>query len=845
MAENMIKIRGARVHNLKSVDVDIPMKKISCFTGPSGSGKSSLAFHTLYAESKRRYLNSFPNYLKFFSDRPPAVDVDEISPVLPCFALHQINPIIGARSMVMDVMGLTSAFQNIFYRYGERICPFHKEKLIESTLESQLELLIKKTEGKRFYLFVERESYLKLYPSSEFPSYSFGEKERRYFSQEDFFWEIGRFSQKSSKGVLEQIHLFLEREIKDFYLLVDKASELNEVTFSHSYQCPQCDISFSKAKKLSYFSSYNALGACSKCDGYGANLEYDFHKIVDENLSLKEKGILLFRHKRLHRRQTQILEMAREMGFSTTEPIKKLSQDFFELLENGKGKFPGLKKIRKDLEKHRYKPFIRILIRSIQKEVVCSSCEGTRIGDQSQYFGVKLKDNSFYQLRELLKLDLKNLATYFEKGEVGELISLACSLGLGHLSLSRKSRTLSSGEYQRLLMLKYLSFKGTSSLFVFDEPSLGLSECEQSWLFKGFQKLKEQGNTVVIVDHSTYLASRSDQVFRMGPGAGERGGELLKGRAKEKRNLVKLPKIKKIKNLGEKYFGVEKPSVYGRDFSSIHLPYGKLSLVRGPSGSGKTASIIHCLANQIQKNINEEFLTKVPSSCEKLILPEVFKGIVIVDANLNRYTSRSTVGSMTGFAGVVRKHFSQTAQAKSMGLQMGHFSSNSALGQCPTCEGKGFLTVEMQFLEDVTMVCEDCSGHKIEPRYAEVSDGKMEVWEAFKSPLSEVISNFRLTPKFKNLWSYMKLLNLDYLSLDRTVMSLSGGERQRLYLLSQMAKKLENQLIIFENLSFGLSEREMEGIGLLLLDLVKLKNTLILIDQNPFFENFSHYTVSF
>lgn len=846
MEENIIKVRGARVHNLKDIDVDIPIGKITCITGPSGSGKSSFAFHTLYGESKRRYLNSFPSYLKFFSERPPAVEVDQIYPVFPAFGLHQINPVMGARSMVVDVMGLTPLLQNFYYRHSQMICPVHKKPMIELSVKEQLENLIKKNKGRRFYLFVEKKHFTQLYSGQSLPSYSYGDNGRGEFREDDNFWEFARFSSLNQKNAIEEMNKFIHLNITEFKLLTDN-KKLENISIKGRRFCPICHKDGGGQKRLQEFSPYNALGACKKCHGHGANLEYDYEKFYNRDLSVNDNGISILKHKKFSRLKTDLIKEMKKKKYSLNCPIGELPRHFLTILHEGGEFFPGFSHIIKYLEKRKYKPYVRILIRSLQKEVVCTSCEGTRLTQKNNYFGVK-NEEEFLTLKEVVKFSLDDFFKNFKVDKkIDDLVKLACRLGLGHLQLLRKTKTLSAGEYQRLLLLKYLSFNGTSSLFVFDEPSLGLSLIEKKSLWKGFQKLIDQGNTVVIVDHSEYFLKWAHEVIYFGPGAGELGGEIINGKKLSEVSL-NYPQIKKIPVVSDNkkgFFGVKNPIVYGNNFPSLFLPYKKLSLITGASGSGKTAVITHTLANELRKLIGKEPITKENSLYDKIYFDHSFSDIGVIDANLNRYTSRSSVGSMLGFSTGVRKHFARTPQAQSMGLKDGHFSANSKLGQCSVCEGKGVLTVEMQFLEDVVMECDNCKGKKLEPKYAHVSDGKYEAWEVFEKPFSEVASHFKLTPKFKNLWEYMKLLKIDYLSLNRTMMSLSGGERQRLYLLSKMSGKLENQLLIFENLSFGLSSREMAGVGQLLLDLIDKGNTIVLIDQNPLFEGFAHYKVSF
>ena len=275
------------------------------------------------------------------------------------------------------------------------------------------------------------------------------------------------------------------------------------------------------------------------------------------------------------------------------------------------------------------------------------------------------------------------------------------------------------------------------------------------------------------------------------------------------------------------------------------MPMNEITWVRGASGSGKTARIINVLANDLYYKAYGTRLDLSKGDAKSIKCPQKIDDVFVIDANLNRYTSRSTFGSMTDMFSIVRKHFLKTATAKSMGLKEGHLSPNSALGQCPACEGRGFKVVEMQFLEDIVLKCEDCKGLKLKPIYASLSDGEMTVAEAYSMPVSEVVKKIKLTPKYRRINEYLKILKLDYLSLDRGVNSLSGGEKQRLYLLNQLQKEIYNSLLVFENLSFGLSKRELQAVCLFLQKLTAQNNTIALIDQNHFYENVASYILDF
>lgn len=850
-----IRIRGARVNNLKSVDIDLPIGKITCFAGPSGSGKTSLAFHTVYNESKRRFLNSFPAYLKFFSDRPAPVDVDEIFPVLPVFGLPQINPVVGTRSVVADTMRLSELFQSLYYHHGIERCPVHNEELRALSLADLLEQSLEgKDENSKFHLVMSRSDFLTHFSKSPFPSRSY-DREIRDFRERDPYWEVLRFKKKGVSKLDKKAAEYLDKDIELF--LVDEENHISKISAARRKLCPVCQRPGIENKSPANFTAFNALGACKACNGFGANLEYDEKKLVDSDLSVEEGGVKLLEYKRFAHEYENLYRALKEEGVSTEKPIKKLPKRFWDILYKGGGDYRGFQALFDYLDSKRYKASVRIFIRGKQKEVVCPVCGGARISPDVERFYLD-DSKSFYDVWGMSVAEARDYFAGFDLRKPPEdfkralnktlsVLDAAVGVGLGHLALTRKVKSVSPGEYQRLLLLKHLSYEGTGALFIFDEPSLGLNEKEMDMLWRGFRKLISQGNTVFLVDHSEYFHSRCDRFVVIGPEAGGKGGEVVfngQYRDYRERNIFH-PKITPLKPSKRSWIKVEGASVYGKTFSDFSLAVNEINWVVGPSGSGKSARMVNVLASVLFHAIHGERLDVAPGTAKKISGAQGLEEVIVAASDLARYTSRSTVGSLTGMVSVVRKHFLKTPAAKSMGLKEGHLSPNSSLGQCPSCEGRGVQVVEMQFLEDIVLKCEDCKGLKLKPAYAQLSDGQMTVAEAYSMPVSDLVQNIKLTPKFRRIYEYLKILKLDYLSLDRRVNSLSGGERQRLYLLSKLQKEIYNALIVFENLSFGLSARELQALCLFLQKLTAQNNTIVLIDQNSFYRHVASHKLKF
>lgn len=860
-----IIIKGARVNNLQNIDIKLPLNEIICFSGPSGSGKTSLAFHTLYTESKRRFLNSFPNYLKFFSDRPAPVEVDKIFPVLPVFALPQINPIVGSRSTAADIMQLTEHLQTLYFNFSEPRCEKHGLALQNITLSEEIEKIVSKEKEENFHIFIEKNQFIADFRKLPFPTRTKKniESEISVFNESDLFWELLRFK-KQKAVILEKRILELNIYNRNITLyLCSKEKLVKKISLPFSKKCPKCNYSVDKKPTISEFSPYNAAGACETCKGYGATLEYDNKKLFIEDLSIQEGGIKFLEYSKFKDFIVPLKRILKKEKISLSVPIKKLPKKFEKIAFEGKDDFPGFNALFNYLESKRYKPQIRIFIRRIQKEVICGDCNGSRLSlrVKNQFLIGELEGIPF---PNIVKLTIEELNKYLEKylesnkkslekkkkdilGNIIKLLKIAMSIGLSHLRLDRKAKTLTPGEYQRLLLVKYLSYIGTEALFIFDEPSLGLSLDEQKMLLKSFIKLKEQGNTIIVIDHSLYFQKNCNYLVLMGPHSGSRGGKVVFQGRYVNSPINKAKKVKIIKTIKPKkrsYIIADDVAIHNHEYKKIKLAENELNWIYGQAGCGKTSVIVKAITNQIHYKLKNDYISDDKYSIRKLENKK-FDDVIVIASNLNKTTRRSTIGSITELNTIIRKRFTQIPMSKSLGLKEGHFSSNSKLGQCPKCEGRGNLTIEMQFLEDVLLLCEDCNGKKIKETYATISDGKNNIVESYNIPIKELFVDYKLTPKFKRILKYLEILNLDYLTLGRSISSLSGGEKQRIFLLSKLLRNMKNSLIVIENISFGLSSEDLIKTGELLKNLVNIGNTLLIIDQNPIIGELSTYQLDF
>lgn len=864
---NTIQIRGARTHNLKNINVDIKLNQITCVAGPSGSGKSSLAFHTLLTESKRRFINSLPLDMKFFWEIPHTVEVDSIYPVLAAWGLPQHNPVINSRPVALDILGGHERLQRIFMVLGNFVCPDHHvpfQKISTfSNVISELESLKNLSDSEVVHLFIGREEYKKYISEEMNPNRSM-ESVVQSFHEGDPWYELVRVKIKDLKllpdklrefslpeGMLLRLHLFGMKKNFDFNNYFEM-------------QCPYCDQKALEVKvsHIESLSPLNALGACPKCEGHGMRLIFDREKLVkDPSKSIREGAINFLSFSRFLPMFPTFLRECKKLGLNVDIPFSDLPESKWTFLYVGGGKYEGFNAYFDHLRSLRYKKNIRIYVRSMQREILCEECAGTRVSEKSGSLSLVLSknvisykdflkmniENSLEVLREIM-IDQKKIISHekmintFNKLE--HLYSVAVELGLGHLQNTRKVRSMSSSEYQRLLLSKYLSYEGSQSLFVLDEPSLGLSRRTEEKMMKYLRELRDQGNTIVMVEHSEYLKSEADEVIEMGPSAGERGGEILSQGKYRPPKTVFMKSISKITD-EQKFISIIDAIIRGILKREIVIQKNAINWVHGESGTGKTSFFVHLLANEVHKKVFGTRLSYEDYQFKKLEGIEDFEDVILINSGLDKISSRSTIATYTDLGIFVRKYFANLEVSKKLNLKEGHFSSNSELGQCSSCEGRGVKLVEMHFMEDVEFACDDCQGKKLKPYYANISDGVLTVYEAFNKPISEILPHIRLTPKGKRIWEYFKILKLDYLSLDRTLTSLSGGERQRLQLLTLLDKKIENTLIIFQNLTSGLSYHEFVPLSELLHQLAGNGNTLVIIDQNPFFDRIAHHQIEF
>lgn len=848
----MLSIRGCRTNNLKNVNVDFPLNKITCVVGPSGSGKSSLVFHTLANESKRRFLNSTSSDMTFFEKVPQTADVDSVVPVLPVWVLPQHNPIVGSRLTLLDQFELTASLAQLYFDSNSTQCPIHLEKYENTNID-----IIKKS---RALLSADSDVLNYFIPKSLYAEYLSGYPVRSFssqteligeFNEGDEFWELFRL--KGNKLSELEVRLgefpFL-RQLEGIVLIVNGKSGMSEYCkVKNAKSCSICDKENVKSvSSLDELMPFSGVGACTVCKGYGATLDYSINKLVKfPTRTLKEGAVSILSYSKFKSYEKYFFAELKKEKIDLNETFEDNQEKIVPILMNGRGAFPGVLAFISWLEEKRYKSTVRIFLRSLQTENNCHSCNGNRINERAQKVLLK---KGFPSFGEILHLSISQIAVLLENlsvtgkeniiKRINERLKLSLDFGLGSLKLITKLKELDANEYQKSLLIRYLTYRGSGSLFVLDEPSLGLSLDEQKVLMNYLKSLSKD-NTVILVDHGEYVQRNSDHIIEVGPGAGELGGEIVyEGKFKGK-NALKIEK--RIKTTSKNFISFEGIEFNDYKLKKVEIPLGEVCVVSSFRESFSKKLLTQVILNEILLKIkNEKIDLDAKYFVKKISAIKNIDDVFIFENSLERSSGRSSVGTTLGLSPHLRKYYASLPVSKALDLKDGHFSANSDLGKCLTCDGKGVLEIDMQFMEDIILKCEDCDGKKLSRFYANISDGRYTVHQALTTPIQEVFKHIRVPGKAQRVLEYLQILNLGYLTLDRSLPSLSGGERLRVKFLNSLQSELKNSILFFSNISYGLSNIELEKVKGLLVSLSKANNTIILVDSHPIFSDF--YNIS-
>jgi excinuclease ABC subunit A len=877
MAHGVLRIVNARQHNLRGITVDLPRRALIVITGPSGSGKSSLAFDTLYAEGQRRYIESLSTYAKQFLDRMPKPLVDRLEGLAPAVAIEQRNPTVSSRSTVGTATEIYDYLRLLWARIGHQFCRNCGGPIRRDTPQSAADAIVAAGGGRVQVAFplpaTARHSHAAIVENltalgfvrvvadgtplhlEELPPGT------DLAATPDLLVIVDRLSITDDEGPKRRASeavstAFAEGEGIALALLEDG----RRLRFTAHPACSACDTP-GVTVTPALFSFNNPRGACQTCNGFGAVLEYDESLVVpDPSRSLAEGAIDPWTKPRYETRRRMLLTAARSLGASPDQPWAKLSAETRQTLLYGKvGRYQGIFPFLKGLEEKRYKQYIRVFLRQYQLARTCPACGGARLNPAALSVRVAGETIAAVAARPVGELTrwLEALPlTPFER-EVAELVLAQLrqraaymeDVGLGYLSLDRLTRTLSGGEAQRIALANAIGARLVDALYVLDEPSIGLHPRDVDRLLKLLERLRDQGNTVVVVEHDPAAMRRADFMLELGPGAGEHGGQVvfagrlesagdsLTGQYLSGRKRIGVPSARRPPGPWLKVRGATLHNLKDID---VDIPLAALTAVTGVSGSGKSTLVHDVLYRQLEARLRgghsaKEHLGEAVGQVRELRGAEQLDDVLLIDQSPIGRTPRSNpITYVKGFD-EIRELFAAQPEARRRKLTAASFSFNMPGGRCETCEGAGAVLVEMVFMADVYVPCETCGGKRYRRDVLDVKIQGYSIADVLELTVEEAMRRFRHQPRLGQALWHLQQVGLGYLRLGQPATTLSGGEAQRLKIareLAQAGKRGGRKCYILDEPTTGLHLEDVRVLIHVLERLVEAGHTVIVIEHH-------------
>ena len=858
LSRDSISVRRARVHNLKNVSVDVPHNAITVVTGVSGSGKSSLAFDTIYAEGQRRYVESLSAYARQFLERMEKPDVDEISGIAPAVAIRQKNSTRNPRSTVATATEIYDYLRLLFARCGQTFCIKCGALVGRDNPDEIATKILSLTPGRRFYVLhllrlgtpaaaagrrgVKKRSEA---PAPEILRNALIDIQKRGFNR---LYQAGRLHEFSSPESLLDVDF-----TKPVYVLVDRlavnaesrsrlvdsieicyregngeailefvpdsaGNPAERLIFNDRFECKK-DGRIYQEPEPRLFSFNNPYGACPRCQGFGNTIDFDLNLVVpDAGKSLDDGAIEPWTKPRYRALLQDAKKWARSQGIATNVAWRHLTADQRRLILEGDPAhgFDGVKGFFNYLERKKYKLHVRVFLSRYRGYALCPDCGGTRLRPEARAVRVAGKS-----ITEVCKLTVKEARAFFatlplsaaqakvaEKilDELRSRLQFLDEVGLDYLTLDRLTSTLSGGESQRIQLATSLGSHLVGALYVLDEPSIGLHPRDTQRLIDILKSLRDLGNTVLVVEHDPDAIQSADCIIDLGPGAGELGGKLLfagpyDAMLAEPRSLtgrylsgeLRIPVPNNRHKPTGKFLRVFGANLHNLQNIDLMIPLGTFTVVTGVSGSGKSSLVHDVLFRALAAKRNG---SSVKEFCERLEGDAEIGEVVIVDQSPIGRTPRSNPATYLKAFDAIREVFAETADAKRRGYVAGHFSFNVPGGRCETCQGDGTVTVEMQFLADVELICEECRGTRFKSAVLDVRYHGKNVHEVLQLTVREALHFFTNVPKVISKLKVLNEIGLGYLRLGQSATTLSGGEAQRLKLAAHLTRT-ENKGILY------------------------------------------------
>ncbi|MBK9733802.1 MAG: excinuclease ABC subunit UvrA [Saprospiraceae bacterium] len=877
---NFIHIKGARSNNLKDIELFIPKNKLIVVTGVSGSGKSSLIIDTLYAEGQRRYVESLSSYARQFLDRMKKPEVDYIKGICPAIAIEQKVSSSNARSTVGSLTEIYDYLRLLYARIGKTISPVSGELVKKHTVSDVVNFIFSQGEGVKTQLFIPLQrrhdrslgQELNLLMQKGYSRVMFNDSMltiEELIESESIDKSTSVLS--APKGIKILIDRFVTNENED-----NRKRVADSVLVAFSESEGECILSPSEGEEKYFnnrfeldgltflepghqlFNYNNPYGACPKCEGYGKMLGIDVEKVFpDDSLSIYQEAIACWRGEKGKVWWSQLIANANQFDFPIHKPYKDLTDEQKDLLWKGNRYFEGIDAFFQELEEGSYKIQNRVMLSRYRGKTICNVCKGSRLRPESTYVKIAGKD-----ITKLLPIPLDELMLFFNAlelsahdqkiadrilTEVKNRLSTMIEIGLGYLSLDRLSATLSGGETQRINLTRTLGSNLTNSLYILDEPSVGLHPKDTEKLVTVLKRLRDLGNTVVVIEHEEAVIRNADYIIDIGPEAGIHGGELvfagsypsfLRGIPGSLTSdyltglrSIKYPEQKRKIHHKIKITGARQHNLKNIDVS---IPLQAMTVVTGVSGSGKTSLVKHILYPALKLKINDP-VAMSPGKHEKISGDtHNFTMVEMVSQSPIGKSSRSNPVTYVKAYDDIRKLYSDQQLSKIKGYEPKHFSFNVEGGRCETCKGEGYLTVEMQFLADVTLLCEECNGKRFKKEVLEVSFQDKNIYDVLDMTVEESLHFFKAK---KNILARLQPLfdvGLGYIKLGQASSTLSGGEAQRVKLASFLTKEFTSKHIffIFDEPTTGLHFHDINKLMDAFNALVENGHTVLIVEHN-------------
>lgn len=878
-------IEGARQNNLKNISLRLPHNKVIAITGVSGSGKSSLAFDTIFAEGQWRFIESLSTYARLFLEKLDRPDVDAIYNIRPAIALEQKNPVKGSRSTVGTLTEIYDLLRVLYSKISTPFCPKCGKEIRKWDTSMIVSELLEKYKGERAIILFETDESLETLkqrgfyriwvdsevkeiedfnlPSAPQPPYEVV-LDRLVIRDEPRLSDSLEMAWKEGKERLKVI-IFKEIEVLQNSSILTHCSLL-PLKFSSKNSCDECNIELPEPSPI-LFSFNHPICACSECKGFGNILIYDEETIIpDKYLSLSEGAISIWEKPSFSWWREQFLRGAKKSGIDINKPYNELTKEEKELIFQGTHHFYGIKDFFEEMESKRYKLHIRVLLSRFRTPVICPKCHGKRLCENGLSYkinGLDIAELSDMPISSILKwfesLDLSPMQRDISKEILRQIIlklSFLQRVGLDYLTLNRQARTLSGGEYQRVNLSNQLASALTGTLYVLDEPTIGLHPRDTNKIAQIIKELSSLGNTIVIVEHDRDIISMSDWIVELGPGGGHLGGEVLFSGSIEEFFKTDTLTAQYIKGKGPSSL-IPKELRKDNSSSTIHhpilslhgatgnnlknvtlkIPLKTLTVVTGVSGSGKSSLIVETLYRALAKHFKLD--SGYPLPFKKIEGIERLKGVRIIDQTPIGKTPRSNPITYLKIFDPIRRLFSEQPESKIHGYTPSFFSFNIPGGRCETCKGEGYQKMEMYFFEDVFVRCEDCKGRRYKDEALMVTYKGKNISDILDMTVDEASDFFYDIEEISSKFSLMKQIGLGYLRLGQPATTLSGGESQRLKICAELDTRGFIQssikfpfLYILDEPTVGLHHNDILKLIAIIKKLVYNGHTVVIIEHN-------------